>query len=336
MTLMNRTITMFASSLALAAAMTAAPAHADTAPPSESADTASLAARADTGSPAARAAELYRQATRLYAARRLSEAEPLYRRAWELQQSYDIASNLGALELELGEPRLAAELLAHALANFPARGRGEERAAIEARFAAARKLVGTLRVTVGVAGAEVRLDGRPVGRAPLPSEIFVTPGAHVVEASFPGYADMRLELRATPGVTLAVRLPLAPPAPPAPPPRRSAVPVIVGASLGLASAVAGAVLLGTSHRADTLHDSIQRAGQSCAMASPGCSDLHAAAALSDRLGNAGVAALGIAGALAAGTVAYVVWPGAKLRAPAVRASFGITPAGGAALLTGSF
>lgn len=324
MNVMKRRISIVVSSLALSAALGAAapcPAHAEGPAPASTAS----------------AAELYRQATRLYAAQKLTEAEPLYQAAWDLQHSYDIASNLGALKLELGKPRQAAELLTHALQQFPVRGRSEERAALEARLSAARKLVGTLRVKVDVPGADIRLDGLRLGRAPLPAEVFVDPGAHVIEASFPGYADTRLRFQAPRGVTLDVRLPMAPPATP----RRSLAPVIVGASLGAVAAGLGAALLVLGHGQETeaksLHDTLAAKGQFCGAPTSTCDALRAATARSDRFGNAGIAMFGVAGAAAVGTVTYLLWPRSQgARTPDVRASLGFTPSGAGALVTGSF
>ncbi len=297
-------------------------------------------ARAEGAETSARAADLYRRATHLYASKRLDEAEPLYREAWELQQSYEIASNYGALELELGKPRLAAELLGRAVSQFPVRGRPEERAALEARHAEARKLLGALRMKVSAPGAEVLVDGRAVGRSPLPAEVLVEPGTHVIEARLAGNVDAHLSLAVPRGSTFTVNLPLAPP----PAPRKlRAVPLLVGAATGVAALAVGGALVGVAEKksgdADTLHASLAAAGQSCALASPQCSQLHAASSSADTFGNTGLALFGVAGAAAVGTLTYVLWPSLRPgsgRAPDVRASFGVSPTGAAALITGSF
>jgi len=324
---MNRTLRVLARYL-LAAALTgaaAAPAvaHAEDVPPGTT-----------------RAADLYRRATRLYADKKLLEAEPLYREAWELQQSYEIASNYGALELELGRPGLAAELLGHAISAFPVRGRAEERAALAARHAEARKLLGSLRVKVSEAGADVLVDGRSVGRSPLPSAVLVEPGKHVIEAKLAGHLDARLVMDVDKGSAFNVTLPLAPPPPPR---KRSIVPVLVGAATGAVALGAAGVLVGVAEGkrrdAESLRGSIQASGRSCAVASPACDQLHAATARADVFGNTGLALFGVAGAAAVGTVTYVLWPslrGAGGRTPDVRASLGVGPTGGAATISGSF
>lgn len=322
---MKRPTTSFSLSLALAAAIAVgAPAPAQAAPPA----------------PAARAADLYRQATHLYSSRNLREAEPLYQQAWELQQSYDIASNLGALELELGKPRRAAELLAFAVNHFPVRGRAEDRAALEERLSQAKSRVGTIRVKVEP-GAEIRLDGAVVGRAPLAPEVFVDPGAHVILARLAGYADTRVTFQVRAGAALDVRLPLS--APPPPPPAPSMAPALAMGATSLLSAGAGVALIvlaqGQRSRAEDLHDKIQSAGASCAGTYPGCDDLRSATARSDLYSNAGVGLFAVAGAFAVGTATYLLAPRLKLGGGGkrdVRATLGVSPAGGAAVITGSF
>ena len=77
-----------------------------------------------------RLADLYKRANALYGQKSLAEAEGLYLEAWNLKKTYDVACNLGALELDLGKLREAAEHLAFALREFPA---GEKAAARESR-----------------------------------------------------------------------------------------------------------------------------------------------------------------------------------------------------------
>src|SRR4051812_7384647 len=70
-----------------------------------------------------KADELYRQGNEAYKQNRLKDAYGFYREAWNLKQSYDIAGNLGAVELAINLPRDAAEHLIHSLRQFPANGK---------------------------------------------------------------------------------------------------------------------------------------------------------------------------------------------------------------------
>lgn len=178
---MNRTVLLFALTAALAASA-AGPRGARAGAP-----------------PGNRASELFRRATKLYSASDLHAAEPLYEQAYRLRRSYDIASNYGALELDLDRPRRAAELLRFALDHAPSRQGWNERAALEARLLRARQLVGAIVVRVSVEGAEVSVDGTPAGKAPLDAEVFVDPGEHVVAAKLAGYADATVTVRVDKG-----------------------------------------------------------------------------------------------------------------------------------------
>jgi hypothetical protein len=58
----------------------------------------------------------------------------------------------------------------------------EDRADAEASVKKLRRSLGLLTVLCEVAGAEVAVDGKPAGRAPLPNPVWVTPGRHQVTA----------------------------------------------------------------------------------------------------------------------------------------------------------
>ena len=62
-----------------------------------------------------------------------------------------------------------------------------ERRSVEELLAQARVKVGAITVRVEPAGAEVFVDGKAVGKAPLAGEVFVEPGARVIEAKLAGY-----------------------------------------------------------------------------------------------------------------------------------------------------
>lgn len=251
-------------------------------------------------------AELYKQANALYDAQKLTEAEALYREAWALKRPYDVACNLGALELDLGNAREAAEYLAHALRSFPARGEASVYDRIKARFALARAKVGGVRVRVNVAGAFVTVDGRALGQEPVDGEVFVNPGVVAIRATAPGFEPAQRSVTVQKGSSAVVTLTLTTP-------QRSLTPgIVLGAGAGVA-VVAGAALLA------------QRAAEP--------SDASRAGTFT----NAGVGLLLGAGALAAATVAYFVWPAAT---PTRSNALGVVPTVSASsagvLFSGSF
>jgi tetratricopeptide (TPR) repeat protein len=60
-------------------------------------------------------------------------------------------------------------------------------------------LVGHVKITASVAGAQVTLDGAIVGEAPLPEAIALNPGGHKLEVAREGYRTFRKSFVATPG-----------------------------------------------------------------------------------------------------------------------------------------
>ncbi len=200
-----------------------------------------------------KADELYRQGNEAYKLNRLKDAYSFYRDAWNLKKSYDIAGNLGAVELAINMPRDAAEHLLHSLRQFPANGKPEARDKTRQRFDEAVKQIGTLVIKVNVDGADILIDGKSVGKAPLEQEVFVDPGGRRIEARFEGYEPTYQVLQVGKSSTHQVSLKLKKTPPPQPPvtvtPTRPSwiVPVIVvGSSLTVASIATGFGLMAAS------------------------------------------------------------------------------------------
>ncbi|WP_437958870.1 PEGA domain-containing protein [Sorangium sp. So ce119] len=137
-------------------------------------------------------------------------AEAELESAWELNPTFDVAYNLGNTEYKLKKYREAAQYLSFALRHWPLlKGVAKLKPTAEQRFAESRAQVGGVAVTVGVAGAEVLVDGKSVGRAPLGGEVFVEPGEHEVEARQAGYAPASQTVQVAKGGTAEVKLALA-------------------------------------------------------------------------------------------------------------------------------
>ncbi|MGK3989981.1 PEGA domain-containing protein [Sorangium sp. So ce136] len=280
-----------------AATLIAAPDIAVAQPPAPQEAPASVAEAAK------RADASYRQGLRLYSDGKYAEAEAALASAWALNPTFDVAYNLGNTEYKLKKHREAAQYLSFALRHWPLmKAAAKLKVTAEQRLAESRAQVGAVTVTVGVAGAEVLVDGKAVGRAPVEGEVFVEPGEHRVEARLEGYAPasqtvrvakggaMKVELAMAPlkseaqnaelvakaaegegapaGTPAAGRLPVVPVKPAAPPEERNWVPVI---ALGAASVVGLGVGIGMtvagSNALDDVHAqrrAIRDAGGQCA------------------------------------------------------------------------
>jgi hypothetical protein len=110
-----------------------------------------------------------------------------------LQASYDIAGNLGVAEIDAGKHRQAVEHLVFALRHFPVGASQESIERLLRLIATERMQVVILVVEVNLAGAEVFVDDKRIGAAPLRDELFLEPGPRRIEARQKGYVTARGE-----------------------------------------------------------------------------------------------------------------------------------------------
>jgi tetratricopeptide (TPR) repeat protein len=201
---------------------------------------AAPAARAQEGSDAYRA--LIRDAVAEYAAGRYQEALALFEEAHALSPSARVLRGIAKSQFELRRYARALATLDSALARpeeeLPAELRDELRALRERT----QRYVGTVRVSVKPARAEVVVDGAPLpleARDAHPLDV----GHHEVQASAPGYEPARRAFDVRSGETARVDLVLVsrPPAGGGPattvivsaPPEASRAPLYVGTAVGV-------------------------------------------------------------------------------------------------------
>jgi len=158
----------------------------------------------------ARAKELYEMGNKLYDEQKWAEAEAAYQSAWNLRKSFDLAGNLGDVEMQLGQYRDAAEHLSYAYDGMPTGEKPEVRAALAKRIEEARQQVGVLTIKTNVVGAQLYVDGKLVGQAPLEKPIFVDIGQRVIEARLNGHDDVLRTIDVTKGSTQDIELQLVP------------------------------------------------------------------------------------------------------------------------------
>lgn len=270
-----------------------------------------------------KADELYRQGNEAYKQNRLKDAYQFYKDAWNLKKSYDIAGNLGAVELVINMPRDAADHLLHSLRQFPANGKPEARDKTRQRLEEALKQIGTLSIKVNINGAEVFIDGKSIGQAPFDREIFVDAGARKIEARIEGYNPGTQQINVAKGSTQEVSIQLTKfeaPVPIAIKPKRPSwiFPVLVAGGAVSAAALGtgiGLLVAGSSKAddADAMLGSLQSkyGAAPCAppnAVQPQCSELKALRTDHDTFHNVGVGTMVVGGmALAAtvGTALYV-------------------------------
>jgi hypothetical protein len=339
-----------------------------TVPPSFAAAQIGAAGTASAPSPevVARADALFRDAIKLYREKRYAEAEAGFLAAWKLNPTYDVAGNLGHAEARLGKYREAAEYLAFALRTFPLTGGADKRKWAQDKLNEMRKLVASVRVQVSAPRAEVFVDGKSVGVAPLAGELFLEPGVHTVEAKLEGHEDARQSIQAEKGaaetITLAlvaaVSAPAVPPAsatttgsvahPPLPPkgePHAGGNKVIVGVGAGVSGAalIAGIVftVLANSKASDAKQqlDKVVRTDgpEACGLQpNADCKVLHGL--VSDKSTYSSLAGWSFisAGAFGAATVIYALAAPRAVTKTGLRAAPTLTAAGGGLVVGGAW
>ena len=284
---------------------------------------------------AERASQLFAEGQAAAKRKDWSEAYRLYRAAWMLTPSYDVAANVAHSAIKLGQVADGASFFAYALRHYPATGDAQKRATLTNYLDLAKQKVMTINVTTDPATAEVFVDGN----TPIDT-IFLEPGVHVIEARAPGYEatiervtaragaqrDLKLVLKqaVAPAMSLADSGHTTPPAPkilatPSPTSSaeerqstRSIVPALVAggvAALGIGAGIAFTLSADSKEsEADDIRETMGASGCSISPPSSDCARLRDITETEDRHKTYAAVGFGV-GALAAATVAgYFLWP----------------------------
>ncbi|HET9930719.1 MAG TPA: PEGA domain-containing protein [Polyangiaceae bacterium] len=163
--------------------------------------------------PRQQARDLMRAGNDRYRSGDLKGARESYQRAFDTAKSFDVACNLGRTEMELQLFRDAAEHLDycvrfHILSSKPEMMLNEQEARDKLRAAKAR--VGSLWLSVEPSAAEIWVDSRMVGRAPLVAPVFVEPGPHEVRVTSPQMAESTTRVAARAGTEQTLKIQLSP------------------------------------------------------------------------------------------------------------------------------
>ena len=267
-----------------------------------------------------RVTELYKKGNELVDQGKLVEAEASYREAWNLLPTYDVATNLGAVLLDLHRPSEAAELLRYGAKNYPAGGKAERRREIEARFAKAREQVGTVRIeirsprTLDTKVMRVTIDGRLVATFDPAEDVYVEPGRRTIEVTHDEHLPAQQVIEAAKGSTQKVALTLVPRSGAALSTSGAPVwPIYVGAGTSAVLVGVGVAMTivagGQTSDADTQRDELRNAGTSCLN---GCEALRSSYETADQSDNAAAGLYVAGGVVALTTVAYALLaPGEK-------------------------
>jgi hypothetical protein len=163
---------------------------------------------------------LIKQGVELRRAGKDQAALEQFRRAYDLEPTPRALAQMGLAEQALGRWVDGEAHLARALEAAQDPWIGKYRATLEGSRAEMGKHLGSLSVTGGPAGAELRLDGRPAGTLPLRRTLRLPLGTFSLEASVEGRVVVARAVNIVAGITTHEDLsPAAPPSnvTPAPP-----------------------------------------------------------------------------------------------------------------------
>jgi hypothetical protein len=137
-----------------------------------------------------------------------SEAIAEFEAAQALRSNVSLLYNLGQAYAAAGRSAEAVATLERYLADGGAAVTPERRRQAEGLLLYHAPRVGRIQLEIEPAGAAVSIDGKPVGRAPLPSALPVTPGQHALVISADGYAATAtaVDARAQETSSLTLRL----------------------------------------------------------------------------------------------------------------------------------
>jgi hypothetical protein len=200
------------------------------------------------------AREHWAKAKAAWDAQRREEAARELDAAYRLWPDPAMLYNIGALNVELGRPVEAVEALEKYLEQERATIAPARRKSIEAAIDKQMALLGTVEIRTSPDGVAVAIDGKQMGKTPLPRALRATTGAHLVELTREGHVTQQrqIDVQARGRLVLDVNLPPSPAlsgTPPAavPPPGPQLVPTapVITESAGAEQrSLTGAVIAG--------------------------------------------------------------------------------------------
>jgi hypothetical protein len=151
------------------------------------------------------ARQRFREGVSFYDQREYEKARLAFLQAYALKPHPSVLLNLAQSELRAGKPADSAMHFSQFIRENP--GSEAELQEAELGFAAARTKVGEVKLDVDAEGATISVDGEEKGRSPLSGPLYVTPGAHRIEAqSDEGSGATSVDVGAGQSVSASIRV----------------------------------------------------------------------------------------------------------------------------------
>jgi PEGA domain-containing protein/tetratricopeptide repeat protein len=165
---------------------------------------------ADTPEAKAHAAAILNEGNALFEQKKYATALSKYESAYRIFPSPKILFNIAEAHRELGHSDEATTYYERFLkeANIDPGSPIHEK--VTARLEALRSQAAYVAIDSDVSGAEVKIDGRSIGKTPLDRSVRVGAGTHEVTAEIVGYEPFRENIEVATGQTATVKLELTP------------------------------------------------------------------------------------------------------------------------------
>src|SRR5262245_23791960 len=137
----------------------------------------------------AEAEALIRQGVELRSQKKDERALPLFEKAYQISRSPRTAGQLGLVEMALGYFVDAEKYLGEAVSSPDHPWVAKNLTTLKAQLQAARSQIGELYIVGEPAGAEVWVNGKPVGKLPLPAPVRLDKGRADVQVRALGYVS---------------------------------------------------------------------------------------------------------------------------------------------------
>jgi len=144
--------------------------------------------------PKEEARERYDRAMELVKEQDYQSALIEFQRAYELEPNFQVLFNIGQAHVALGRPIEAIDALTRFLSDGGAAVSSEQRKRTLDEIERQRAFVGEIILTVAPPGALVTVDGREIGKSPLPGPVRVGIGSHRVSVTAEGYVPFEKSL----------------------------------------------------------------------------------------------------------------------------------------------
>jgi tetratricopeptide (TPR) repeat protein len=142
--------------------------------------------------------------------RRFAEAAEEFEAAYRISPAFVVLYNVGQVNVALGRSVEAVEAFQKYLDQGARNVSPQRRREVEAELRKQEARIGVLVVTAKPEGADVRVDGKPVGKTPPARSVRVNAGRHTVEAAAVGYLSAAREITARGRESVEVSLELEP------------------------------------------------------------------------------------------------------------------------------